>query len=173
MVRSVRFPFAAPLDRTRGAGLLAAAVLALGLALSAEAALAGSDYPPGLFENSPVVPHGYKPGDDAPATGGDAAPQGPAGPSADVQPPDANGPQPDAFPPQEPYGALPPPPAPIAPAPGYRAPPWANGPPPYDYDYCASIASRAFRSLEEVRRAHARCDRAYAAPPPAGYPPAY
>ena len=27
-------------------------------------------------------------------------------------------------------------------------------------DYCASIASRTFRSLAEVKRAHARCDRA-------------
>jgi hypothetical protein len=27
-------------------------------------------------------------------------------------------------------------------------------------DYCASIASRTFHSLAEVKRAHARCDRA-------------
>ena len=33
-------------------------------------------------------------------------------------------------------------------------------------DYCASIASRTFRSLAEVRRAHARCDRAQEGAPP-------
>jgi hypothetical protein len=38
-------------------------------------------------------------------------------------------------------------------------PPDANG--ALD-DYCASIASRTFHSLAEVRRAHARCDQ----PPP-------
>lgn len=33
-------------------------------------------------------------------------------------------------------------------------------------DYCASIASRTFHSLAEVKRAHAKCD------PPSGEPPA-
>ena len=33
-------------------------------------------------------------------------------------------------------------------------------------DYCASIASRTFRSLAEVKRAHARCDRAQEGAPP-------
>jgi hypothetical protein len=33
-------------------------------------------------------------------------------------------------------------------------------------DYCASIASRTFRSLTEVKRAHARCDPAPGGPAP-------
>jgi hypothetical protein len=33
-------------------------------------------------------------------------------------------------------------------------------------DYCASIASRTFHSLAEVKRAHARCDRAQEGAPP-------
>jgi hypothetical protein len=33
-------------------------------------------------------------------------------------------------------------------------------------DYCASIASRTFRSLAEVKRAHARCDPAQGGAPP-------
>ena len=33
-------------------------------------------------------------------------------------------------------------------------------------DYCASIASRTFRSLAEVKRAHARCDPAQNGAPP-------
>ena len=33
-------------------------------------------------------------------------------------------------------------------------------------DYCASIASRTFRSLAEVKRAHARCDKAQGDAPP-------
>jgi hypothetical protein len=32
-------------------------------------------------------------------------------------------------------------------------------------DYCASIASRTFHSLAEVKRAHARCDPAQGGPP--------
>jgi hypothetical protein len=40
-------------------------------------------------------------------------------------------------------------------------PPDAGGPPEGNDamdDYCASIASRTFHSLAEVKRAHARCD---------------
>ncbi len=47
-------------------------------------------------------------------------------------------------------------------------PPDALGPPD---DYCAGVASRTFRSLAEVRQAHARCDPAHSAKPlspPAG-----
>jgi hypothetical protein len=35
-------------------------------------------------------------------------------------------------------------------------------------DYCASIASRTFHSLAEVKRAHARCDPAGGGPAPSG-----
>ena len=56
--------------------------------------------------------------------------------------------------------------------PGANDPPDSQGPPPgaggpsdadgsLD-DYCASIASRTFHSLAEVKRAHAKCDN----PPP-------
>lgn len=69
------------------------------LVLAASPALANSEYPPGLFENSPVVPGG---------------PPGAADPGT----PDAAGTD----------------------------------------DYCASIAGRTFHNLEEVKRAHARCD---------------
>jgi hypothetical protein len=94
----------------------AAALLAA--ALAASPALAESDYPQGLFENSPVVPSGPL---DATMPSGPptAAPSGP---------PDAAGP----------FG-----------------PPDAIG--PLD-DFCAGIAFRVFRSLAEVRQAHARCD---------------
>lgn len=81
-------------------------VAALAAALAAAPALANSDYPPGLFENSPVVGKGA------------TAPAGP----------------------------------PDAPDPGQAD---ASESPD---DYCASIAGRTFHSLEEVRRAHARCD---------------
>jgi hypothetical protein len=85
-------------------------IIALVAALAASPALAVQDYPPGLFENSPVVPSGSP----------DAATQS--------QPPDVA----DSF-----------------------------GPPdavdPVD-DYCDGLASRTFRSLAEVKRAHARCD---------------
>ena len=50
-------------------------------------------------------------------------------------------------------------------------PPDAQGP---QDDYCAGVDFRTFRNLEEVRQAHARCDRVpSAAPlsPPAGDPP--
>jgi hypothetical protein len=75
--------------------------VALALALTASPALAAQDYPPGLFENSPVLPSGPP----------DAA--GPFGPTDAVDPLD---------------------------------------------DYCDGLASRTFRSLAEVKRAHARCD---------------
>jgi hypothetical protein len=59
--------------------------------------------------------------------------------------------------------------------PGPNDPPDSQGPPPdaggppegngsLD-DYCASIASRTFHSLAEVRRAHAQCDPARDNPP--------
>ena len=61
--------------------------------------------------------------------------------------------------------------SPVVPGPGDSAdppdsqepPPDAAGPPDGDGsldDYCASIASRTFRSLAEVKRAHAKCDPA-------------
>ena len=60
--------------------------------------------------------------------------------------------------------------------PGPNDPPDSQGPPPDGGgpsaadgsldDYCASIASRTFHSLAEVRRAHAKCD-----PPPDNSPP--
>jgi hypothetical protein len=91
--------------------------IALAAALAASPALAAQDYPPGLFENSPVVP------------------SGPPNATAPSQPPDAA----DAF-----------------------------GPPdavdPLD-DYCDGLASRTFRSLAEVKRAHAKCDHAHGVAP--------
>jgi hypothetical protein len=92
-------------------------IIALAAALTASPALAAQDYPPGLFENSPVVPSG-PPDEIAPS-----------------QPPDAG----------ESFG-----------------PPDAVD--PLD-DYCDGLASRIFRSLAEVRRAHARCDPAHRALP--------
>ncbi len=60
--------------------------------------------------------------------------------------------------------------------PGPNDPPDSQGPPPdaggpsadgsLD-DYCASIASRTFHSLAEVKRAHAKCDPPQDNPPPA------
>jgi hypothetical protein len=85
------------------------------VALSAtRPAFAAGDYPPGLFENSPVH-----------------------GPGQPVAPP---------APGSEPGDA-----APAAESPGSEP----EGE-PYD---CAGIQSRVFRSLAEVRAAHARCDR--------------
>jgi hypothetical protein len=83
---------------------------ALAAALAASPALAAQDYPPGLFENSPVVPSG-PPGATAPSRPQVAA---------------------DPF---EPADAV----------------------DPLD-DYCDGLASRTFRSMAEVKRAHARCD---------------
>src|SRR5580693_3369065 len=60
--------------------------------------------------------------------------------------------------------------------PGANDPPSSQGPPPDAGDppntngslddYCASIASRTFHSLAEVKRAHARCDPAQGDSPP-------
>ena len=61
-------------------------------------------------------------------------------------PPDAQGPPPDAAGPLDAGG-----------------PPDGNG--SLD-DYCASIASRTFHSLAEVKRAHARCDPMQDGAPP-------
>jgi hypothetical protein len=83
---------------------------ALALALTASPALAAQDYPPGLFENSPVLPSGPP---DA------SVPSGPSDADVPFGPPNAVGPQ---------------------------------------DDYCADVDFRTFRSLAEVRRAHARCD---------------
>jgi hypothetical protein len=108
-------------------------IIALSVVLAATPALAAADYPPGLFENSPVVPSG------PPAA---TAPSGPPDDGAPIGPPDDGAP----------FG-----------------PPDAVG--PRDND-CAGVASRIFRSLAEVRRAHARCDPAQnAAPPPDGIQP--
>jgi hypothetical protein len=91
--------------------------IALVATLAASPVLAAQDYPPGLFEKSPVVPSG---------------------------PPDATAPsQPteDA----DPFGPR-------------------DAADPLD-DYCDGLASRAFRSLAEVKRAHARCDHLRRAAP--------
>jgi hypothetical protein len=99
--------------------LIAGGVHALAAALAASPALAAQDYPPGLFENSPVVPSG--PRDTTVPSG----------------PPDAAfpfGPPPDAVDPLD--------------------------------DYCAGVPFRTYRSLAEVRRAHAQCDNADSAAPP-------
>jgi hypothetical protein len=88
--------------------LIAGGVLALVAALAASPALAVQDYPPGLFENSSVVPS--RPADAA-----------------------------DSF-----------------------GPPDAADPPD---DYCDGLASRTFRNLAEVKRAHAKCDHAHGVAP--------
>lgn len=49
-----------------------------------------------------------------------------------------------------------------APPPDATDPPEGNG---SLEDYCASVASRTFHSLAEVKRAHARCDPARGASP--------
>ena len=120
MSRNVRSPIANPFKR-EGARPWNSSILALAVALAAWPALAANDYPPGLFENSPVVPSG-PPGADAPQGPPDAD-------SAESLPPDSPG--------------------------------------PLD-DYCASVAGRTFRSREEVRQAHARCDPDRGAAPPPG-----
>ena len=86
--------------------------VALAVALTASPALAAQDYPPGLFENSPVLPSGPPDATDS------------------SEPPDAG----------VPFG-----------------PPNAGGP---EDDFCAGVGFRTFRSLGEVKRAHARCDPA-------------
>jgi hypothetical protein len=60
-------------------------IIALTVALAAGPALAASEYPPGLFENSPVVPSG------PPDAAGPSEPpdtDGPFGPESDAIPPD-------------------------------------------------------------------------------------
>ena len=91
--------------------------VALALALAASPALAVQDYPPGLFENSPVVP------------------SGPSDATVPSGPPDAG----DSFGPRDAVDPL--------------------------DDYCDGLASRTFRSLGEVKRAHARCDHAHSVAP--------
>ena len=108
--------------------LFAGGVLALAAALAASPVLAAQDYPPGLFENSPVVPSGPPNATD---------PYGPPDVTAPFGPPDA---------------AVP------------------FGPPPPDADdplgdYCAGVPFRTYRSLAEVRRAHAQCDHAHSVAP--------
>ncbi len=93
-------------------------IVALAAALAANPTLAAQDdYPPGLFENSPVVP------------------SGPPDATAPSEPPDAD----------VPFG------------------------PPNEVDRsdddCADLEFRTFRSLAEVRQAHARCDPARNAAP--------
>jgi hypothetical protein len=51
---------------------------------------------------------------------------------------------------------------PQGPPPDAGSPPDGNG--SLD-DYCASVSSRTFRSLAEVKRAHARCDPTQGSPP--------
>jgi hypothetical protein len=94
-------------------------IIALAAALTAGPAFADSpEYPPGLFEHSPVVPSGRP--DATPLDSPEAtAPSGPR--DADV-----------------PFGS---------PDGGGRSD-----------DFCDGVESRTFRSLAEVRRAHARCD---------------
>jgi hypothetical protein len=167
MLKTVPLPIAALFGRLCGPRSLGAPVVALGLALAAWPAVADSDYPPGLFENSPVVGPGASSGAGAAAKSSPATPSGSPGvaaasgrsdPSAGAEPPVYAAPY-------GPYGVGAPPPDAVAPV-----PPAAIAAPPYDY--CAGIATRTFGNLEEVRRAHARCDRAYNAPPP-GYQPPY
>jgi hypothetical protein len=110
-------------------------IIALAWALAASPTVAGPEYPPGLFENSPLMPSGPPHA---------AIPSGP--PDADVP-----------FEPPEPDAPLGPPDA-AAPF----GPPDAVDP----EDYCAGMAFRTFRSLAEVRRAHARCDHRRELPPP-------
>jgi hypothetical protein len=93
--------------------VMTATTLALVTLLAAGPTLADSpEYPPGLFENSPLRQHGEAP----PSDPSDAPPPGAMAPDAG---------QPDALAP----------------------------------DDCADIAVRVFRSLAEVKAAHARCDR--------------
>jgi hypothetical protein len=94
--------------------ILLAAALVTSPALAAQ-----DDYPPGLFENSPLVPSG-PPGATVPSGSPDA-----------TAPPE----QPDAT--------------------ARFGPPNVVDRPDFD---CSDLVLRTFRSLAEVRRAHARCD---------------
>ena len=164
--------------RARRARCLSLRLVVCCAALAAAPALAGQDYPAGLFENSPVVPHGGQPDAAGPTAPADPSASGPA--NDGPQDPYASGPA-DAAPPPYPSGPTngAPPPYPYPPGPGNFAPaphPYVAGqaPPPYAYqppdDYCAGIAFRTFSNLAEVRMAHARCDPYRGGPPP---PPGY
>jgi hypothetical protein len=137
MLKNIAFPIARRLDGARSAWPLGLRLVALVVALAGGPVLADQDYPPGLFENSPVVPPGQQYAVPHP---------GPAGPDATPG-----------------YGRPPGPDDPMAPV-----GPEAAAPPP---GYCAGIANRTFGSIEEVRRAHAQCDRFRGGPPPP--PPGY
>ena len=155
MFKFVPFPFALVFDGTRSAIPVSLPLVALCAVLGAGPALADQDYPPGLFENSPVV----RPGQQY------AVP--PSGPQ-DATPPSAS---PDLGASEAPGPSMPPgpsvPPGPSMPAGPMGAfvppPPVAMAPPD---DYCASVAFRTFGSIEELRRAHALCDHYRGAPPP-------
>ena len=133
MLRTVRILIALPSGRAAGATLLTAALVALGVALAASPAVANQDYPPGLFEKSPVVPPGQPTGEPAPTT-----PSGPNGPAADAGPdgydtppaPGYDGSPPDYDVPLAPgYGRPPAPGYYGAPAaPGYGGPPVGTSP---------------------------------------------
>jgi hypothetical protein len=60
-------------------------IIALTLAAAAGPALAASEYPPGLFENSPVMPSGPR---DAAGPSEQPDTYGPFGPESDAVPPD-------------------------------------------------------------------------------------
>ncbi len=151
----VPIPIVPSSSRDVGAPVLTAAIVALSVALSASAALADSDYPSGLFENSPIVGPGGQvltnppgpPADAEPSPAGPADPFAvepgeayPAGPGA-PNPTDAGQP-PNTADAGQPYGVAPRPPALIAPT----------------DEFCDGIGMRTFASIEDVRRAHAVCD---------------
>jgi hypothetical protein len=123
-------------DVFKGSFRMNRSIIALAVALTASPAFAAQDYPPGLFENSPVVPSGppAAAGPSRPADGD--VPLGPPSADSPIGPPD------DAV---VPFG-----------------PPDIVGP---SDDYCAGVAFRTFRSLAEVRQAHARCDHVHGAAP--------
>jgi hypothetical protein len=116
-LRRVRCPRGGRAVKQPITALIAGGILAFVAPLAASRALAAQDYPPGLFENSPVVPSGPP---DA------AVPSQPSDAAEPLGPPDAVD--------------------------------------PLD-DYCDGLASRTFRSLAEVKRAHAKCDHAHGVEP--------
>lgn len=185
MHKTTRIPIVASRDGSRTAPILFLPLVALAAALASPPACADRGYPPGLFENSPVVgpgssgaagSSGSPPPQAAPRR--DVAPAAPSDPDAAWEapgpvapaPPSASSPAPNAYtlPPDAytpPPNAYRPPSNAYAPRPYAYAPPrFEDAPPPYDD--CTGVANRTFNSLEEVRRAHARCDRPYGAPPP-------
>lgn len=150
MFRTVRVPTAAPSGSNACPRILSAAVVALSAALAGSPAFADSDYPPGLFEHSPVVGPGGQainppgPNPAGPADGAEPGSAGPADPYAAEPGPayPAGSEQPYAADAGTPYAAAPRPPAPIAPT----------------DEFCDGIGMRTFASIEDVRRAHAVCD---------------